>query len=95
MCMTVWFSKNVPLSRKVILCKNGSLGVCDVSQYLRLIFLLYAAFRAQNVRGLEDVSRYYKGLVLTLRRRNIFGLSADVRRKNCYYCSDANSLIYD
>ncbi|KAL0753188.1 hypothetical protein Bca101_090856 [Brassica carinata] len=31
-CMTVWSSKKVPLSRKVILSKNGSSGVCDVSQ---------------------------------------------------------------
>nr|VDD08437.1 unnamed protein product [Brassica oleracea] len=32
-CMTVWSSKKVPLSRKVILSKNGSSGVCDVSQF--------------------------------------------------------------
>ncbi|KAL0657550.1 hypothetical protein Bca4012_078135 [Brassica carinata] len=31
-CMTVWSSKKVHLSRKVILSKNGSSGVCDVSQ---------------------------------------------------------------
>ncbi|KAL0803532.1 hypothetical protein Bca101_096022 [Brassica carinata] len=30
--MTVWFSKKVHLSRKIILSKNGSSGVCDVSQ---------------------------------------------------------------
>uniref|UniRef100_A0A0D3D3T2 Uncharacterized protein n=1 Tax=Brassica oleracea var. oleracea TaxID=109376 RepID=A0A0D3D3T2_BRAOL len=36
-----------------------------------------------------------KSLVLTLRRRNIFGLSADARSQNCYCCLDANSLIFD
>ena len=45
-CMTVWSSKNLSLSRKVILWKNGSSAVCDVSQCLRLVFLSYAAFCA-------------------------------------------------
>uniref|UniRef100_A0A0D3E877 Uncharacterized protein n=1 Tax=Brassica oleracea var. oleracea TaxID=109376 RepID=A0A0D3E877_BRAOL len=74
-CMTVWSSKKVPLSRKVILSKNGSSGVCDVSQCLTLIFLSYVAFRARNVPGLEDVSRYCKVLVLTLHLINIQPLS--------------------
>uniref|UniRef100_A0A0D3BVT1 Uncharacterized protein n=1 Tax=Brassica oleracea var. oleracea TaxID=109376 RepID=A0A0D3BVT1_BRAOL len=43
----------------------------------------------------ENVLRCCKSLVLTLRRRNIFGLFADVRSQNCYCCSDANSSICD
>ena len=69
--MIVWSSKMVFLSRKVFLSKNVSSSVCDVSQCWRLVSLSYAAFRARNVRGLEDVMRYCKGLVLTLRLRNI------------------------
>nr|VDD51363.1 unnamed protein product [Brassica oleracea] len=33
-------------------------------------------------------------LVLTLRRRNIFGLSADVRIQNCCCCLDANGSVH-
>ena len=46
-------------------------GVCDVSQCWRFVILSYAAFRGWNVRGLEDVSRCCKGLVLALRLRNV------------------------
>ena len=69
--MTVWSSKKVFLSRKEISSKNESSGVCDVSRCWRFVILSYAAFRAWNVRGLEDVSRCCKGLVLALRLGNI------------------------
>ena len=69
--MTVWSSKKVFLSRKEISSKNESSGVCDVSRCWRFVILSYAAFRAWNVCGLEDVSRCCKGLVLALRLGNI------------------------
>ena len=69
--MTVWSSKKVFLSRKEISSKNESSGVCDVSRCWRFVILSYAAFRAWNVRGLEDVLRCCKGLVLALRLRNV------------------------
>ena len=69
--MTVWSSKKLLLSRKKILSKNKSSGVCDVSRCWRFVILSYAAFRAWNVRGLEDVLRCCKGLVLAMRLRNV------------------------
>uniref|UniRef100_A0A0D3CR94 Uncharacterized protein n=1 Tax=Brassica oleracea var. oleracea TaxID=109376 RepID=A0A0D3CR94_BRAOL len=62
---------------------------------LKIDFSFVCRVSCWNVRGLEDVSRYCKGLVLTLCQRNIFGLSVDVRRQNCNCCSDANCLICD
>ncbi|KAF3554325.1 hypothetical protein F2Q69_00013290 [Brassica cretica] len=55
-------------------------GVCDVSQCRSLIFLSYAAFRARNVRGLKDVSRYCKVFVLTLRLRNILDVFTEIAK---------------
>ena len=94
-CMIVWSSEKVFLSRKVFFRKTYSSSVCDVSRYWRFVFLLHVVFRVWNVCGLEDVSRCCKSLVLALRRRNIFCLSADVHSQNCYCCLDANSLICD
>nr|VDD08671.1 unnamed protein product [Brassica oleracea] len=51
--------------------------------------------RPRLIMALGDVSRCCKSLVLTLRWRNIFGLSADVRSQNCCCCLDANNLIWD
>ncbi|KAF3583571.1 hypothetical protein F2Q69_00029593 [Brassica cretica] len=54
----------------------------------RLVSLLYAAFRARNVRGLEDVMRYCKGFSLNPAFEKHFRLSTDVRSQNCCSCLD-------
>ena len=94
--MVVWSSKKVLLSRKVFLSKKLILQAAATSRDTEGRFLFcMPRFRGWNVCGLEDVLRCCMRLVLTLRRRNIFSLSADVRSQNCYCCSDANSLIWD
>ena len=93
--MTVWYSKKVFLSRKVILSKNGSSGVLDVSRCWRSVFLSYAAFCACNVRGLEDISQCCKGLVLTLHWRNILVCLRMFATKTVVHVWILSSLIYD
>ena len=92
---TVWSSNKVFYRGRYFVENIYSSSVCNVSRCWRLVFLLHAAVCGWNVCGLEDVSRCCKNLVLTLRRRNIFGLSAYVRSQNCCCCLDANSLICD
>ena len=85
--MTVSSSKKVFLSRKVFLSK-------------KLILQASATFRDAEdwfffCMSRFDVSQCCKSLVVSLCRRNIFGLSANVRSQNCCCCLDANSLICD
>ncbi|KAG5388744.1 hypothetical protein IGI04_030285 [Brassica rapa subsp. trilocularis] len=59
--MTVWSSKKVSLSRNVILSKNGSSGVCDVSCFTILQgFSINPAsdVRSQNLSSCLDVKDF-------------------------------------
>lgn len=88
----VFQSKKVSLSRKVIVAKNGSLGVCDVSLCWRL-FILYAAFYVLNICGLEDVS-VFQGFSLKPTLEKHFGLSSDVRSQNSCSCLDVTCRLF-
>uniref|UniRef100_A0A0D3BGZ8 Uncharacterized protein n=1 Tax=Brassica oleracea var. oleracea TaxID=109376 RepID=A0A0D3BGZ8_BRAOL len=76
-------SCNLTLGCLILCLEMLEISVLDLGQELGLI------------TALGDVSRCCKSLVLTLRRRNIFGLSVDVRSQSCCCYLDANSLIYD